>query len=101
MLCWKSSLDPLPLFALEPQRHTNKQLEVFPSSLVNTAAADGIVVLDARHEMLLGRKPGGSAVWKASQPDSSHPYLLLKPQQTTLCRALSNLLKGRRTLDLQ
>ena len=72
-----------------------------PSSLVNTAAADGIVVLDARHEMLLGRKPGGSAVWKASQPDSCHPYLLLKPQQTTLCRALSNLLKGRRTLDLQ
>ena len=78
------------------QRHTNKQLEVFP----NAATADAIVVLDARHEMLLGRKPGGCAVWKASQPDSRH-HLLLKPQQTTLCRALSNLLKGRRTLDLQ
>ena len=35
--------------------------------MVNTAAADGIMVLDARHEMLLGRKPGGSAVWKARQ----------------------------------
>ena len=81
---------------MELQMHTNKQLEVFPSSLVN-----GIVVLDARHEMLLGRKPGGSAVWKASQPDSCHPYLLLKPQQTTLCRALSNLLKSRTTLDNQ
>ena len=80
----KSSLDPPPLFALEPKRHTNKQLDVFPNSLVNTVAADGIVVLDARHEMLLGRKPGGSAVWKASQPDSRH-HLLLKPQQTMLC----------------
>ena len=30
---------------MELQMHTNKQLEVFPSSLVN-----GIVVLDARHE---------------------------------------------------
>ena len=30
---------------MELQRHTNKQLEVFPSSLVN-----GIVVLDARHD---------------------------------------------------
>ena len=83
MLCWKSSLDPLPLFALEPQRHTYKQLEVFPSSLVNTADADGIVVLDARHEMLLGRMPGGGAVWIASSPDSRHHYLLLKPQQVT------------------
>ena len=94
-------MDPLPLFALEPQRHTNKQLEVFPSSLVNTAAADVIVVLDARHEVLLGRMPGGSAVWKASQPDSCHQYLLLKPQQTTLCRALSNLLKSGTTGDNQ
>ena len=92
-------LGPLLFLTLELQEHANRQLEVLTSSLVN--AADVVVVLDARHEMLLGRKPGGSAVWKASQPDSSHPYLLLKPQQTTLCRALSNLLKGRRTLDLQ
>ena len=63
---------------MELQRHTNKQLEVFPSSLVN-----GIVVLDARHEMLLGRMPGGGAVWIASSPDSRHHYLLLKPQQVT------------------
>ena len=83
-----------------PEVH-RQAVGVFPISLVNAPAADVIVVLDARHEMLLGWKPGGSAVWKASQPDSCHPYLLLKPQQTTLCRALSNLLKGRRTLDLQ
>ena len=61
------------------QRHTNKQLEVFP----NAATADAIMVLDARHEMLLGRMPGGGAVWIASSPDSRHHYLLLKPQQVT------------------
>ena len=72
-------MDPLPLLALELQRHTNKQLDMSPSSLVNAATADVIVALDARHEMLLGKKPGGSAVWKASSPNSRHQYLLLKP----------------------
>ena len=52
-----------------------------PTSL--RPGAHGIVVLDARHGMLLGRKPGGSAVWKASSPNSHH-HLLLNPQQTTL-----------------
>ena len=69
---------PLPTFALEPRRHINKQLEVLTSSLVsNTAGVN--VDLDTRHEMLLGRMPGGSAVWKASSPNSRHQYLLLKP----------------------
>ena len=73
-----SSWGPLPLLALELERHTNKQLEVFASSLVN-AAADVIVDLDARHEMLLGWKHGGSDVWKASSSD--HHHLLMKHQR--------------------
>ena len=76
-----------------------KHVSSFVVLASNTAGVN--MDLDARHKMLLGRKPGGSAVWKASQPDSCHQYLLLKPQQTTLCRALSNLLKSRTTLDNQ
>ena len=57
--CWRSSLAPLPTFALEPRRHINKQLEVLTSSLVsNTAGVN--VDLDTRHEMLLDVKPGES-----------------------------------------
>ena len=61
--------------ALELQEHANRQLEVLTSSLVN--AADVVVVLDARHEILLGRKPGGSAAWKASCLDNRLHHLLL------------------------
>ena len=98
-MCWKSSWGPQPLLVLELQRHTKKQLEVFiTSSLVNAAAV--IVDLEARHEMLLGWKPGGSTVWKANSPDSRHHHLLMKYQQSTLHRALCNLLKRSFRLNI-
>ena len=67
-------MDLLLSLALELQRHNNNQQKVLPSSLVN--AVDVIVVLDARHEMLLGRKLGGSSSWRFSigeQPPQHSP----------------------------
>ena len=77
-----------------PWRYTNKQLEVFPISLVNAPAADVIVVLDARHEMLLGWKPGGSAVWKTNHLLPHHHHLPL-PLLCHRQQGRSNSCQGR------